>query len=250
MLTALFGLTKICMAKLMEIPNHIALIIDGNGRWAKKRGLPRTVGHSSGIQRFKEIIDESLLLGIKILTVFAFSTENWNRPRNEIAALFSYMGHFLDDYKKVMFEKNIKFNVIGRRDRINQKFIKKIEKIEDETKLNKSFMLNIALDYGGRWDVVEAAKKILEDFSKQMVSKDDIDEEFFSKYISLSGIPDPDLLIRTSGEQRISNFLIWNLAYSEFYFTPTLWPDFNKDSLRKAVEEYSKRNRRFGEVHE
>ncbi|MCK5493952.1 MAG: isoprenyl transferase [Candidatus Omnitrophica bacterium] len=238
------------MVNLMRIPNHIALIIDGNGRWAKKRGLPRTVGHSSGIQRIKEIIDESLVLGIKILTIFAFSTENWNRPRNEIAALFSYMGHFLDDYKKVMFEKNIKFNVIGRRDRINQKFIKKIEKIEDETKLNKSFMLNIALDYGGRWDVVEAAKKILEDFSKQMVSKDDIDEEFFSKYISLSGIPDPDLLIRTSGEQRISNFLIWNLAYSEFYFTPTLWPDFNKDSLRKAVEEYSKRNRRFGEVHE
>ena len=234
----------------MKIPNHIALIIDGNGRWAKKRGLPRTVGHSSGMKRIKEIIDESLCLGINILTVFAFSTENWNRPRKEIAALFSYMSNFLDDYKKDMDKKKIKFNVIGRRDRIDQKFIKKIEKIEDQTKLNKNFILNIALDYGGRWDIVEAAKKILQDYSNQVISKDDLDEDLFSKYISLSEIPDPDLLIRTSGEERVSNFLIWNLAYSEFYFTPTLWPDFDKDALREAVEEYSKRNRRFGEVYE
>ncbi len=234
----------------MKTPNHIAIIIDGNGRWAKKRGLPRTVGHNLGLKRIREIIDESVLLGVRILTVFAFSTENWNRPQKEIEALFSYFGCFLDDYKKDMAGKDIKFNVIGRRDRIDKKIINKIEKIEQETKLNKSFILNVALDYGGRWDIVEGAKKIVEDFGKQMISKDDIDENLFSKYIFLSGIPDPDLLIRTSGEQRLSNFLIWNLAYSELYFTPTLWPDFNKNCLREAIAEYSKRNRRFGEVHE
>jgi undecaprenyl diphosphate synthase len=227
-------------------PYHLAIIMDGNGRWARERGLPRTAGHREGIKRIKEIVREAKKIGIRILTVFAFSTENWNRPKKEIDFLFSYLNNFLDNYKKELMKEDIKLNIIGRRDRIKKTIIKKIEEVENLTKNNKSFIFNIALDYGGRWDIVEAARKMLLDIKKRKVEK--IDEENFKSYLSLGNLPDPDLLIRTSGEQRISNFLLWNLAYTEFYFPKVWWPDFDKEELRKAIEVYSQRERRFGRI--
>jgi len=234
----------------MKIPHHIAVIMDGNGRWAKKRGLSRTIGHKEGVGRIKEIVREAKKIGVKVLTVFAFSTENWNRPKKEIDFLFFYFNNFLDSYKSEFGKEDIRFTVIGRRDRINNNTIKKIREVESMTKGNQSFSFNIALDYGGKWDIVHAVNEIVDDYENKKISKKDIGEELFSSYLSLKGISDPDFLIRTSGEQRISNFLIWKLAYSELYFTPTFWPDFDKEQLHKAIESYSSRNRRFGEVHE
>jgi undecaprenyl diphosphate synthase len=231
---------------MIKIPYHVAIIMDGNGRWAKERGLSRTTGHREGIKRIKEIVKEAKKIGIKILTIFAFSTENWNRPKKEIDFLFSYLNDFLDNYKKELMREDIKLRVIGRRDRIKKKIIKKIEEIEKLTKNNKGFIFNIALDYGGRWDIVEAARKILKEGEKL----EEINEDDFKNYLSLGNLPDPDLLIRTSGEQRISNFLLWHLAYTEFYFPKVWWPDFDKKELKKAVEVYSQRERRFGGLKE
>jgi len=235
---------------MQKVPYHIAIIMDGNGRWAKKRLLPRTIGHREGVRRVKEIVLEAKKLGVKILTIFAFSTENWNRPKKEINHLFSYLDDFLDTYQKELMKEGIKLNVIGRRDRINKPVLKKIEKLELSTKKNKDFIFNIALDYGGKWDIVNAAKKIITDYQQKKIILGDINEKLFSAYLSLGDIPDPDLLIRTSGDQRISNFLIWNLAYSELYFAPTLWPDFDKKHLLRAIEDYSQRDRRFGRIDE
>ena len=232
------------------MPRHIAIILDGNGRWAKKRGLPRVYGHKKGMERVKQVVREAKNLGVKAVTVFAFSTENWTRPKQEIKVLFSYLHLFLNHYKKKFVEEDMKFNVIGRRDRFNKRTLKKIQEVEKVTKNNKSFTFNVALDYGGRWDIVEAAKRIVKDVSAKEMSESDIDEEVFGRYLSLGDMPDPDLLIRTSGEQRISNFLIWDLAYSEFYFTDVYWPDFDKKQLRHAVEVYSQRQRRYGGIDE
>lgn len=234
----------------MKVPRHIAIIMDGNGRWAKKRNLPRTAGHKEGIRRIGEVIREAKKLGVKIVTVFAFSTENWNRPPKELRFLFFYLNDFLNKYKEELVKEDIKLKVIGRRDRISKEIIKKISEVEALTEKNKSFTFNIALDYGGRWDIVNAVRKIIDDYNNKKIGKEDINEELFSNYLALSGIPNPDLLIRTSGEQRVSNFLIWDLAYSEFYFTPTFWPDFDKEELFKAINVYSKRERRFGRIDE
>lgn len=233
----------------MNIPNHIAIIMDGNGRWAQKKGLPRIAGHKKGAQRVKEAVTESLKLGVKALTIFAFSTENWNRPKMEIEFLFSYLAKFLDSYKKKLIKDDIRLKVIGRRDRISEVVLKKIKEVEGLTKDNKSFIFNIAIDYGGRWDIVNAAKAITQGCVNKKISQKDINEELFSDYLCLKTF-DPDLLIRTSGEQRVSNFLVWNLAYSEFYFTSLFWPDFDKFQLHKAIKVYSQRDRRFGEIHE
>ncbi|MCQ9204825.1 MAG: isoprenyl transferase [Omnitrophica bacterium] len=230
----------------MRIPYHIAVIMDGNGRWAKKRGLPRILGHRKGVNRVKEIVLEAKKQGVKVLTIFAFSTENWSRPKKELNILFSYLDRFLDAYKKELIKNDIKVNIIGRKDRLEKRLIDKMNDLEDATKDNKSFIFNIALDYGGRWDILEATKKIAKACCDKKISQEDIDEEFFGRYLVLNGIGDPDLLIRTSGEQRISNFLIWNLAYTELYFTPVFWPAFDKKELAKAIEVYSKRDRRFG----
>ncbi|MDD5069122.1 MAG: isoprenyl transferase [Candidatus Omnitrophica bacterium] len=230
----------------MKVPKHIAIIMDGNGRWAKSRGLPRTMGHLEGSKRFREIVKESLNLGIKALTAFAFSTENWARSKKEVDFLFNNMAGFVKTYKKELIANGAKFNFIGRRDRLPQFLVGELEKLEAETYPNKKFILNVALDYGGRWDIVEAAKKIAVDYKNNKIKKENIDELLFSDYLSLSGICPPDLLIRTSGEKRISNFLLWDLAYAEFYFTDIHWPDFKKSQLHLAVEEYSKRDRRFG----
>jgi len=234
----------------MDIPYHVAIIMDGNGRWARQRNLDRYFGHKEGIKRIKEIVRAAKDLGIKILTIFAFSTENWNRPKKEIRFLFSYLNKFLEDYKKELMKEDIKLNVIGRRDRIPLNIIKKIEKLEKLTDNNKSFILNVALDYGGKWDILNAVNKLMRDIKEKNLSSDNIDEDFFRKYLSLKDLPDVDLLIRTSGEQRISNFLLWNLAYSELYFPKVYWPDFDKEELRKAIEEYSERERRFGKIED
>ena len=210
--------------------------------------LPRVVGHREGAKRVKEILRETKKIGVKILTIFAFSTENWNRPKKEIAFIFSYLIKFLKSYRKEFVRKNIKFKAIGRRDRFNKKVIEAIREVEELTKNNQSFTFNVALDYGGRWDIVNAATEVAKKCLSKSISWKDIDEKLFNKYLSLGDIPAPDLLIRTSGEKRVSNFLIWDLAYSEFYFTPVFWPEFDKEHLRKAIMTYSQRERRFGAI--
>ena len=233
----------------MEIPYHIAVIMDGNGRWAKKRMLPRMAGHRQGAKRVKEILREAKRIGVKALTIFAFSTENWDRPKKEIEFIFSYLVKFLKDYRKEFIKKDIKFKAIGRRDRLDKKVIEEIKKTENITKDNKSFTFNVALDYGGKWDIVNAVKIIAKKCVDKGISWGEIDEKLFNEYLSLGNTPAPDLLIRTSGEKRISNFLIWDLAYSEFYFTPVFWPEFNKEHLHKAIKSYSQRDRRFGSIY-
>jgi len=233
----------------VNIPQHIAIIMDGNGRWAKARGLSRIAGHSAGSKRIKEIVKAAKEAGVKILTVFAFSTENWDRPKNEIAMLFSYLNDFLNNYKEELAKQNIKLRIIGRRDKLDKNIIKKIEEVEKATSSNDGFIFNIAIDYGGRWDILEAVKKVLADFETSKITKEQITEEYFKNYLELSNLPDPELLIRTSGEERISNFLLWNLAYTELYFPDVCWPDFTKEELIKAIEVYSKRERRFGKIY-
>lgn len=235
---------------VMKVPQHIAVIMDGNGRWAKKKGLPRTAGHRRGVDRIKEIVSEAKKLGVCALTIFAFSTENWNRPKKEIDFLFSYFGKFLSDYKAELIKKDIHFRVIGRKTKLSKAILDKIKALEDATKDNKSFFFNVAVDYGGRWDITQAAKKLASDCLDKKIANTDIDEKSFERYLALGDSIEPDFLIRTSGEQRISNFLLWNLAYSELYFTKTFWPDFGKEELKKAVSAYSKRQRRYGEIHE
>jgi undecaprenyl diphosphate synthase len=232
----------------MNIPQHIAIIMDGNGRWAKARRLPRVAGHHEGVKRVKEIVRTAKELGVKALTLFAFSTENWDRPKNEIEVLFSYLKDFLHDYRDELMQNNIRFKVIGRRDRIDKNIIAQIEDLERLTEKNSSLTLNIALDYGGRWDILRAASQLAEDYKNQLITAQQIGEESFKKYLSLSGQPEPELLIRTSGEERISNFLLWDLAYSELYFPQLYWPDFDGKELKKAIENYSQRERRFGKI--
>lgn len=223
--------------------------MDGNGRWAKKRLLPRMAGHRQGAKRVKEILRESKKIGVKALTIFAFSTENWNRPKKEVEFIFSYLIKFLQNYRQDLVKKGIKFKAIGRRDRLSREVIEEIVKTEDATKDNQGFTFNVALDYGGKWDIVNAARTVAKKCAAKNISWEDIDEKSFGKYLCLGGSPEPDLLIRTSGEKRVSNFLIWDLAYSEFYFTAVLWPDFDKKQLYKAIKAYSQRNRRFGAIN-
>jgi len=233
----------------VNIPKHIAIIMDGNGRWAKARGFSRIAGHNEGAKRIKEIVKAAKEAGVKIITVFAFSTENWDRPKNEISALFSHLNDFLNNYKNELVKENIKLKIIGKRDRLDKNTIKKIEEVENATSKNDAFIFNIAIDYGGRWDIVEAVRRVLTDFQNSKITKEQITEESFGRYLELGSLPDPELLIRTSGEERISNFLLWNFAYTEFYFPDVYWPDFTKEELNKAIELYSTRERRFGKVY-
>lgn len=230
----------------MKVPEHIAVIMDGNGRWAQGRGLARIEGHKQGAKRVEEFIATAMNLKVKVVTIFAFSTENWNRPKAEIEFLFLYMRDFLQKHKENLIEKNIRFNMIGRRDRIGIETIRKGEELENLTRQNDGFIFNIALDYGGRWDIVQAAQRIIDDRDNKKIEEKPLTEDLFEKYLCLSGFPAPDLLIRTSGEQRISNFLLWQLAYAEFYFPEICWPDFDPAQLKKAIEIYGRRERRFG----
>ncbi|MEW6557038.1 MAG: isoprenyl transferase [Elusimicrobiota bacterium] len=224
----------------MLIPKHIAIIMDGNGRWAKKRGLPRLAGHRAGVKAVEKIVKTANELGISVLTLYAFSTENWLRPKNEIKGLFKVLKIFLQKKLPKLVKNNIRLKVIGDISKLPSDIVNDITKAVQLTSKNTGLILNIALNYGGRQEIVAAVNKILVSDIKK------IDEQMFEKYIYTEGLPDPDLIIRTSGENRISNFLIWQSAYSEFYTTDVLWPDFSKQDLISAIAEYQKRNRRFG----
>lgn len=228
------------------IPFHAAIIMDGNGRWALNRNKPRQFGHKKGMEGVERIISRSKQIGIKVLSLFVFSTENWKRNNSEIKFLFSSLSRYIKAKKRKFLEEDIKVTVMGRNDSIPNFLLKQINMLTEETKDNKSFNLNIVFNYGGRAEVVDASKRIAEDVSKGSLSLNDVNKDAFKGYLYNPEIPDVDLLIRTSGEQRISNFLLWRLAYSELYFTDTLWPDFSNEDLEEAVEEFSRRSRRFG----
>lgn len=229
-----------------NIPQHVAIIMDGNGRWAKKRGLPRVAGHKAGIKAIKEVTRLADKLNIKILTLYAFSTENWKRPENEVKFLMDLPQEFLLKDIDELIEKNVQIRVMGFNEKVPEHTLKAIQEAEERTKDNTGLILNFALNYGGREEIVTATKAIVNDIIDGKLDKDNINEEIISQYLLTKGYPDPDLLIRTSGEQRISNFLLWQLAYAEFWFTSIYWPEFNQDSFLQAIYDYQQRSRRFG----
>lgn len=232
----------------LKIPNHVAIILDGNGRWAKKRLMPRNYGHMQGAKVVEQICEDADSIGIKYLTVYAFSTENWNRSQDEVDALMKLLRNYLKDCIKRANNNNMRVRVIGEKSRLNDDIRSKIAELEECSENNTGLNFTIALNYGSRDEIARAVKKMARDVEDGKISSDDVDESLISEYLDTKGIPDPDLLIRTSGEERLSNFLLWQLAYTEFYFTDVLWPDFNKNELVKAVEKYSSRDRRFGKV--
>jgi undecaprenyl diphosphate synthase len=232
----------------MKIPEHVAIIMDGNGRWAKKKLMPRNYGHAQGSKIVEKICEEAHRLGIKYLTVYAFSTENWNRPQEEVDSLLKLLRNYMKDCLKTSSKNNMKVRIIGDVTRLDTDLQESIAELERESAKNTGINFQVALNYGGRDDIIRAVKKLAVDFKDGNISLDEIDVNRFSGYLDTKGIPDPDLLIRTSGENRLSNFLLWQLAYTEFYVTDTLWPDFNKEELLKAIEYYNSRNRRFGAI--
>jgi undecaprenyl diphosphate synthase len=227
------------MKQFEKLPNHIAIILDGNGRWAKKRGLPRSAGHKMGVETLIKITRYCSEIGIRNLTVYAFSTENWNRPKEEVDYLMSLMEEYFNGLDKKLRKRNIKLKVIGEKNNLNEKLLKIIYDVEENSKYNTGMILNIAFNYGGKDEIVNAFKTMVND--KVIINKETVD-----KYLYTSESGNVDLVIRTSGEQRISNFLLWQIAYAELYFTKTLWPDFNKKDLNKAIDSYLNRDRRYG----
>lgn len=234
----------------MNIPQHVAIILDGNGRWAKSKGMPRNFGHTAGAKNVETICRAAGEMGIQYLTFYAFSTENWNRPEQEVHALMGLLENYLKNCIRTADKNNIRVRIIGEIHRLSDKFQKQILELEEASASNTGLNLTIAINYGSRDEMVRAMRKMVTDHDNGKFSVDDITEELFSGYLDTRGIPDPDLLIRTSGEQRLSNYLLWQLAYSEFYFTEVPWPDFSKEDLEKAVEAYNKRDRRFGALKE
>ncbi len=234
----------------MKIPEHVAIIMDGNGRWAKKRMLPRNMGHVQGAKTVEQICEDADSVGIKYLTVYAFSTENWSRPEKEVNAIMKLLRNYLKDCIKRANSNNMKVRVIGERSRLSEDIREKIEELEEASKNNTGLNFTIALNYGSKDEITRAVKRLAKDCVDGTADVDKIDEAMISGYLDTAGIPDPDLLIRTSGEERLSNYLLWQLAYAEFYFTDVLWPDFNKDELIKAIEKYNGRDRRYGGVNE
>lgn len=230
----------------MGIPQHIAIIMDGNGRWAKERGLPKIMGHRQGVESIKKAVKSCIKFGVKFLTLYAFSTENWQRPRDEVKGLFGLLEDFLNNEMKLFHKNNVRLCIIGDRDKIGKRLREMIEKAEKDTVANSSLTLNIALSYGGRQEIVNAVRSLVEDVRQGAVEPSRIDEKLFSTYLYTKDCPDPDLLIRTSGEMRLSNFLLWQSSYAEIYVTEKLWPDFDEKDLAKAIEDYQKRERRFG----
>ena len=231
-----------------RIPQHIAIIMDGNGRWATERGKERSYGHQAGVESVRRITSECTRLGVKYLTLYTFSTENWNRPADEVAAL---MGLVLTALEDELFMKNdVRFQVIGDIDRLPEEVQKKLQETIDHTADNKAMTMVIALSYSSRWEITKAVKEISTLVAEGKAKADDINEDFISKHLVTSFMPDPDLLIRTGGELRISNYLLWQIAYSELYFCDTYWPDFHEDCFYKAILDYQNRERRFGKTSE
>ena len=227
-----------------QIPEHVAIIMDGNGRWASKRGLHRLAGHHAGTENLRRIIRASVEFGIKYLTVYAFSTENWGRPREEVDGLMRILEDVIDKELNELNEQGVQIRHLGRLDQLSPRLQKKVIQAVETTKMNDRLVLNVAFNYGGRDELIYAVQQIIRDG----IAPEDVTPELVSHYLYTVGVPDPDLIIRTSGELRISNFLIWQSAYSEWYVTPIFWPDFGKDEFRKALDEFIQRDRRYGKV--
>lgn len=229
-----------------QLPRHIAIIMDGNGRWAKQRGLPRTAGHQAGVQRAREIIDECGRLGVEVLTLYVFSTENWRRPPEEVSFLMGLLEDSLMNEVEKMHRRGARVRFLGLEEGLSPQLAAKMRAAEEKTAGNKGLLVNLAINYGGRAELVEAMRRAVAEHGESLQAG--FDESLLEKYLFTAGQPDPDLVIRTSGEQRISNFLLWQIAYTELYFTPVLWPDFDRTELAKAIAEYQRRRRRFGGV--
>lgn len=234
----------------IHIPKHIAIIMDGNGRWAKQRNQIRAIGHRAGLKSVREVVRYARTIGVKVLTLYAFSSENWKRPESEISALMSLFVYALNREVKVLHKHNICLNIIGDISKFTPQLQTMIRKAEAMTANNSGLILNIAANYGGRWDITQVVKKIVKKVEKGQLLVDNIDEDMINKEILLSSLPSIDLVIRTGGEYRMSNFLLWQIAYSELYFTDTLWPDFDQASFEKALMVFNDRERRFGQVIE
>ncbi len=231
-----------------KIPTHVAIILDGNGRWAKQRHMPRKVGHAQGSKTVETICEEAWRMGIKYLTVYAFSTENWNRPDDEVEALMNLLRSYMKDCIKISRKNDMRVRIIGDKTKLDPDIQEAIAKLEEDSKNNQGLNFQVAINYGGRDELTRAVKKVAELVEKGEKKADNITDEDIAANLDTAGIPDPDLLIRTAGEQRISNFLLWQLSYSEFYFPEVLWPDFSKEDLEKAVDFYNGRVRKFGKV--
>lgn len=234
----------------LKIPNHVAIILDGNGRWAKSKGMPRNYGHVQGAKTVEVICEEAYRMGIQYLTVYAFSTENWSRPQDEVDALMKLLRNYMKTCLTTAKKNRMCVRVIGDKTRLDEDIRTRIEELEEATKDNDGLHFQIAINYGGRDEIVRAVKKLAEKVEGGTIKAEEISEQLISDTLDTKGIPDPDLLIRTCNEQRISNFLLWQLAYTEFYFTPVAWPDFSKEELIKAVEAYNHRNRKYGGIKE
>lgn len=234
----------------LKIPTHVSVIMDGNGRWAKKRGMPRTFGHAQGAKNVLDIAEDADSLGIKYLTVYAFSTENWSRPETEVSTLMKLFRKYIKiSYTRAM-KNNTRVRVIGEKSKLPPDLQESIRKLETDTAPNTGLQFQIAINYGSRDEMIRAMKKMVADYDTGKFTKEDISEELYASYLDTADIPDPDLMIRTSGEQRLSNYLMWQHAYSEFYFTDVAWPDFHKEELLKAVQVFTSRDRRYGKVKE
>ena len=238
------------MEENLKIPAHVALILDGNGRWAKKRGLPRQLGHKKGCETLERVVEDAARLGIRYLTVYGFSTENWKRPEEEVGALMQLFRFYAKRLLAMAEKNNIRVRMIGERSRFAPDIVGAINVLEEKTKENTGMTFVIAVNYGSRDEITRGMRKMAQDVADGKVSPDQITEDTIGSYLDTAGVPDPDLLIRTSGEQRLSNFLMWQLAYTEFYFTDVAWPDFHKAELVQAIEKYNQRDRRYGGVKE
>ncbi|CUS96538.1 Undecaprenyl pyrophosphate synthetase [Candidatus Kryptobacter tengchongensis] len=238
------------LKKSGEIPKHIAIIMDGNGRWAKKRGLPRVAGHREGVKSVRDVVEACAQLGVKYLTLFAFSTENWKRPKHEIDTLMKLLIKTLRTETDKLHKNDIKLMAIGDIESLPVEVQRELKEAIEKTKNNKRMVLNLALSYSGRWEIIEAVKGIARDVKSGKIKVEEINDSLFASYLKTAGIPEPDLLIRTSGEFRISNFLLWQIAYTELYICDCLWPDFRRKHLYEAIRDYQKRERRFGMTSE
>lgn len=234
--------------KILNVPEHVAIILDGNGRWAKKRLMPRNYGHAQGSKNVEKMCEVAWNLGIKYLTVYAFSTENWKRPQKEVNTLMKLLRDYLTDCIERTTKNNMRVRILGDKTGLSEDICQAIERLEEVSAKNTGLNFSIALNYGSRDEMVRAMKRMAADAAAGKLLPEAITEQVFAGYLDTAGIPDPDLLIRTSGEQRLSNFLLWQLAYTEFYFTDVLWPDFDRGELIRAIEQYNSRDRRFGGV--